>query len=226
MDHLRISDLSLVCERVNFFLSFIQLPLIRYITWKSSVLKRNSSWKTKCYQAIINNDFICAGVPKDKRFGSGTFIFLELKRTIWCEILSVRYDCYKLFNVLNFCGTFQCRGELCYLSVLTLNLFEFEIFEVTGSIFLSAWGVRSFVFFFHCLCWPLYVSCQSIQHCILRYQFSPWVFHVITWEMVVLLFRYTQPSDISRARLWFFEGRRKIMLYTERAHFYYRYKVI
>ena len=57
-----------------------------------------------------------------------------------------------------------------------------KFFEVTGSIFLSAWGVRSFVFFFHCLCWPLYVSCQSTQHCILRYQFSPWVF---TWEMVV-----------------------------------------
>ena len=42
-------------------------------------LKRNSSWKTKSYQAIINDDFICAGVPKDKRFGSGTIIFLELK---------------------------------------------------------------------------------------------------------------------------------------------------
>ncbi|KAL4619465.1 hypothetical protein ACB092_06G081100 [Castanea dentata] len=40
-----------------------------------------------------------------------------------------------------------------------------------------------------------------------------------------LLGEYTQPSDISRARLWFFEGRRKIMLYTERAHFYYRYKI-
>ena len=72
LDHLRISDLSLVCERVNFFLSVIRLPLIHYITWE----------KTKCYQAIINNDFICAGVLKDKRFGSGTFIFLELKRTI------------------------------------------------------------------------------------------------------------------------------------------------
>ncbi|KAF3944461.1 hypothetical protein CMV_029074 [Castanea mollissima] len=40
-----------------------------------------------------------------------------------------------------------------------------------------------------------------------------------------LLGEYTQPSDISRSRLWFFEGRRKIMLYTERAHFYYRYKI-
>lgn len=36
---------------------------------------------------------------------------------------------------------------------------------------------------------------------------------------------YTKQSDISRARLWFFEGKRKIMLYTERAHFYHRYKI-
>ncbi|CAL9749080.1 unnamed protein product [Musa acuminata subsp. burmannicoides] len=40
-----------------------------------------------------------------------------------------------------------------------------------------------------------------------------------------LLGEYTKPSDISRARVWFFEGKRKIMLYTERAHFYHRYKI-
>ncbi|KAK6923621.1 U3 small nucleolar RNA-associated protein 25 [Dillenia turbinata] len=40
-----------------------------------------------------------------------------------------------------------------------------------------------------------------------------------------LLGEYTKQSDISRARVWFFEGRRKIMLYTERAHFYHRYKI-
>ncbi|KAJ6852080.1 U3 small nucleolar RNA-associated protein 25 isoform X2 [Iris pallida] len=40
-----------------------------------------------------------------------------------------------------------------------------------------------------------------------------------------LLGEYTKSSDISRARVWFFEGQRKIMLYTERAHFYYRYKI-
>ncbi|XP_035546121.1 U3 small nucleolar RNA-associated protein 25 isoform X1 [Juglans regia] len=40
-----------------------------------------------------------------------------------------------------------------------------------------------------------------------------------------LLGEYTEQSDISRARVWFFEGRRKIMLYTERAHFYFRYKI-
>ncbi|PKA55224.1 hypothetical protein AXF42_Ash003861 [Apostasia shenzhenica] len=40
-----------------------------------------------------------------------------------------------------------------------------------------------------------------------------------------LLGEYTKQSDISRARLWFFEGKRKIMLYTERAHFYHRYKI-
>uniref|UniRef100_A0A7N0UUN4 non-specific serine/threonine protein kinase n=1 Tax=Kalanchoe fedtschenkoi TaxID=63787 RepID=A0A7N0UUN4_KALFE len=39
-----------------------------------------------------------------------------------------------------------------------------------------------------------------------------------------LLGEYTKQSDISRARIWFFEGKRKIMLYTERAHFYHRYK--
>lgn len=40
-----------------------------------------------------------------------------------------------------------------------------------------------------------------------------------------LLGEYTKQSDISRARIWFFEGTRKIMLYTERAHFYHRYKI-
>lgn len=40
-----------------------------------------------------------------------------------------------------------------------------------------------------------------------------------------LLGEYTKPSNISRARVWFFEGRRKIMLYTERAYFYKRYKI-
>ncbi|XP_058186284.1 protein NUCLEOLAR FACTOR 1 isoform X3 [Rhododendron vialii] len=40
-----------------------------------------------------------------------------------------------------------------------------------------------------------------------------------------LLGEYTKQSDISRARVWFFQGSRKIMLYTERAHFYHRYKV-
>ncbi|CAK8563239.1 unnamed protein product [Lathyrus sativus] len=40
-----------------------------------------------------------------------------------------------------------------------------------------------------------------------------------------LLGEYSTQKDISRARLWFFEGKRKIMLYTERSHFYHRYKI-
>ncbi|CAH9119873.1 unnamed protein product [Cuscuta epithymum] len=36
---------------------------------------------------------------------------------------------------------------------------------------------------------------------------------------------YTKQSDISRARNWFFAGQKSIMLYTERAHFYHRYKI-
>lgn len=36
---------------------------------------------------------------------------------------------------------------------------------------------------------------------------------------------YTEPSDVSRARVQFFEGRKKIMLYTERVHFFHRYKI-
>ncbi|XP_042498981.1 U3 small nucleolar RNA-associated protein 25 [Macadamia integrifolia] len=40
-----------------------------------------------------------------------------------------------------------------------------------------------------------------------------------------MLSEYTKQSDISRARVWFFGGERKIMLYTERAHFYHRYKI-
>lgn len=40
-----------------------------------------------------------------------------------------------------------------------------------------------------------------------------------------LLGEYTKPADISRARNWFIKGQRKIMLYTERSHFYHRYKI-
>ncbi|XP_016502868.2 protein NUCLEOLAR FACTOR 1 [Nicotiana tabacum] len=40
-----------------------------------------------------------------------------------------------------------------------------------------------------------------------------------------LLGEYTEQSDISRARVWFFNETKKIMLYTERAHFYHRYKI-
>ncbi|KAK4370104.1 hypothetical protein RND71_009579 [Anisodus tanguticus] len=40
-----------------------------------------------------------------------------------------------------------------------------------------------------------------------------------------LLGEYTEQSDISRARGWFFDEKKKIMLYTERAHFYHRYKI-
>ncbi|XP_068310723.1 protein NUCLEOLAR FACTOR 1-like isoform X2 [Pyrus communis] len=40
-----------------------------------------------------------------------------------------------------------------------------------------------------------------------------------------LLHEYAEQSDISRARVRFFEGKRKIMLYTERSHFYHRYKI-
>ncbi|KAH0864085.1 hypothetical protein Bca4012_094221 [Brassica carinata] len=40
-----------------------------------------------------------------------------------------------------------------------------------------------------------------------------------------LLGDYTKNADISRAREWFFAGSRKIMLYTERAYFYRRYKI-
>ncbi|KAI9168766.1 hypothetical protein LWI28_001628 [Acer negundo] len=40
-----------------------------------------------------------------------------------------------------------------------------------------------------------------------------------------LLGDYTESSDVSRARVWFFEGKRKMILYTERAHFYHRYKI-
>ncbi|KAG0592994.1 hypothetical protein KC19_1G296500 [Ceratodon purpureus] len=36
---------------------------------------------------------------------------------------------------------------------------------------------------------------------------------------------YTKQSDISRARSWFYHKKRHFMLYTERAHFYHRYKI-
>ena len=39
------------------------------------------------------------------------------------------------------------------------------------------------------------------------------------------LCEYTKHSDVLRGRSNFFHGRQRIMLYTERAHFYHRYKL-
>jgi hypothetical protein len=39
------------------------------------------------------------------------------------------------------------------------------------------------------------------------------------------LCEYTKQSDISRGRAWFFHGKRQFLLYTERAHFYHRYRI-
>ena len=39
------------------------------------------------------------------------------------------------------------------------------------------------------------------------------------------LCEYTSGPNISRGRSGFFHGRRRIMLYTERAHFYHRLKI-
>lgn len=40
-----------------------------------------------------------------------------------------------------------------------------------------------------------------------------------------LLGEYTKAADISRARSWFFHGARRILLYTERCHFYHRFAI-
>jgi len=42
---------------------------------------------------------------------------------------------------------------------------------------------------------------------------------------VASLCEYTTTADVSRARANFFHGRRRILLYTERAHFYHRYRI-
>lgn len=36
---------------------------------------------------------------------------------------------------------------------------------------------------------------------------------------------YSKKHDVTRSRAYFFQGRRNIMLYTERSHFYNRYKI-
>ncbi|KAI3805580.1 hypothetical protein L1987_28095 [Smallanthus sonchifolius] len=50
-------------------------------------------------------------------------------------------------------------------------------------------------------------------------------FYVGLVHLMGTLHRYTKQSDISRSRVWFFQGEKKIMLYTERAHFYHRFKI-
>ncbi|CAI7851867.1 unnamed protein product, partial [Closterium sp. NIES-54] len=40
-----------------------------------------------------------------------------------------------------------------------------------------------------------------------------------------LLSEYTDERNVHRARAWFFQNRRRIMLYSERSHFYHRYRI-
>lgn len=80
--------------------------------------------------------------------------------------------------------------------------------------------------YFLCRCLLTYVLQYDILNVTLQESVSCVVANVIMHEILALLFRYTKQNDISRARIWFFEGKRKIMLYTERMHFYHRYKVL
>ena len=41
----------------------------------------------------------------------------------------------------------------------------------------------------------------------------------------VVLSEYTTPQDMSRARNYFNDGRRRVLLYTERCHFYNRHRI-
>lgn len=41
----------------------------------------------------------------------------------------------------------------------------------------------------------------------------------------VSISEYADKSEVTRARSWFFLGRRNILVYTERAHFYNRFKI-
>uniref|UniRef100_A0A453MDZ3 UTP25 C-terminal domain-containing protein n=1 Tax=Aegilops tauschii subsp. strangulata TaxID=200361 RepID=A0A453MDZ3_AEGTS len=50
------------------------------------------------------------------------------------------------------------------------------------------------------------------------------MFRIVTTYMCSYI-RATSQQDISRARLWFFEGQKKILLYSERSHFFHRYKI-
>jgi hypothetical protein len=54
---------------------------------------------------------------------------------------------------------------------------------------------------------------------------SPALRQAVFISMLSSQIRATSQQDISRARLWFFEGKKKILLYSERSHFYHRYKV-
>jgi hypothetical protein len=54
---------------------------------------------------------------------------------------------------------------------------------------------------------------------------SPVSRQAVFMSMLSSQIRATSQQDISRARLWFFEGKKKILLYSERSHFYHRYKV-
>lgn len=182
--------------------------------WKTISVSANNKLLLFFTHLWCDSDwFLYAGVSKDKRLGSGTRILLPPIRILQCISCMLFVVKCKLGSVLNLSGTLCVgRSYAIYQFLLWIRSYP-KFFKVTGCIFLSAWRVRS-SFFSPFLIWLC---------CTFDRSFQP---GVLTWDNNGFFSRYTEQSDISRARVWFFEGRRKIMLYTERAHFYFRYKVL
>lgn len=119
-----------------------------------------------------------------------------------------------------------CRGVLWYSLVHTSTLFGYEtLWSLKMHPFVCFQSKRLLIYPPYCLCKiTLGVLSRHIWCCTISVSCSFAI--VLMCKILLLLFRYTESSDISRARLRFFEGKKKIMLYTERMHFYHRYKVL
>lgn len=175
------------------------------------VIEPAASWKVKfCTSLIYFISSIFARILRCLLFFYFQ-VFPKIKDSIEVIILSLKFALiailvFKIFHEWYLPWNFSFRVGLWYLSVLTWNMFEFGIFwsrRVHPSVCFMSENLS-------------YVYCDEFSLC----------GHKCPDEIYVsLLLRYAEQSDISRARVQFFEGKRKIMLYTERSHFYHRYKV-
>ena len=70
-------------------------------------------------------------------------------------------------------------------------------------------------------------SVGDAQPFFLFYSYFPLLsLYVLTWDFRTIYlsnFRYSQKTDIQRARTYFLQGKRPFLLFTERFYFFYRY---
>ncbi|CAI5489304.1 unnamed protein product [Closterium sp. Naga37s-1] len=126
----------------------------------------------------------------------------------------------------NFSGKVKLRSE--YAGVLALVVPQVQqVFDRVDCTAITAAAEARFQFFVSTIFPRLR---DSVQGGVLVYTQSYFEFvrlrNFFKQENLsfCLLSEYTDERNVHRARAWFFQNRRRIMLYSERSHFYHRYR--